>query len=263
MEFLGIAGIDSRRCNLLHLIETVGLDYHTHIEERVECKCPVLVDPAELGETPAYLVVHPGVAVTLKAVGHGTAEGAGRTQTFGVDLLHIDRLDGLKHIERSVACNQALICQVSSEYQTVSQRNELFQVDGQLEVIVVVLGDDVRAAEHIDLEVGAAGGVVLVVAGVIYNSGLELEMFSAILFGYGNHTVFNVYVVERTVVVVVETFVYCVSCLDAPVGDAASPAPVAVAELALEAGLDAEDVSAHEIEALAVCSNHIPVGIID
>ena len=77
-------------------------------------------------------------------------------------------------------------------------------------------------------------------------------MLAAVLLGFGDDPVAHVDVIQGKVVgAAAEPFVDGVAGLDVPIGQAGGPAPVAVAESTLEAGLDAEDVAAHQVQALS------------
>jgi hypothetical protein len=66
------------------------------------------------------------------------------------------------------------------------QGEELFVVDGQFEVVVAVAVsvsvEDVGRAVYEEFQVGALAGIVLVVAGVKDNAGLELQVGAAAFF---------------------------------------------------------------------------------
>ena len=237
----------------LHLLEAVRTDDHAHVEERVRGESPVLVDPAELDEGPAELQVGPCIAVALQAVIDRSADGAGGTETLGTDLLQVDGLDRGKHVERRVAGQQELGAEVRADDDALAQREELLDVDRHLEVAVVMLGDDIRRAVNVGLDVGAPGRVVLVVARVEDDAGLELQMLTAILLGGRNNVVLDVEVKEGEVVRGDQALVDGMPGADVPVGRAGSPAPVAVlAEFALEHQEGTEDVAAHQVEPLPV-----------
>ena len=147
-------------------------------------------------------------------------------------------------------------------------QRKLFEVDGKLEIMglgrivvyfvvllaPVILREDIRGTEHIDLQVGAPGRVVLMVPGVKYDTSLELEVASSVHFTFRNDVVPDI-LLEQGGRPVDQAFVLGAAGRDVPVGKTGRPAPFAVPEVALEAGHDPEDVTAHQEPSEAILRN--------
>ena len=152
---------------------------------------------------------------------------------------------------------------MGSEDQAVAQGEELLEVEGQLQVAVVMLRKDVRRPEDICLEVGPPGGVVLMVTGVVHHSCLDLEVASAFLLGLRDDPGLDVEVVERVVMAGYQALVLCMPGADIPECKPAGPTPVAFAEAALQAGLDAEYIPSHEVETAPHVGDRIELGYVE
>ena len=139
---------------------------------------------------------------------------------------------------------------MSAPDDAVGDREELLQVEGQLEVGARAF-EEGGSAEHVKFDVGAAVRVVLVVAGVVDDAALELKVLSAEGLVLGDDSEVNVGLVEGGEAVVDAGGVLGVARTEVVVGDAAGPAEgtVVSADLALQAAHDAENVALHQVPA--------------
>ena len=83
-----------------------------------------------------------------------------------------------------------------------------------------------------------------------------LQVLAAVFLRFGDDAVADIDVVQGACAVP-EPFVPGVSGHEVPVGDASGPAPVAVADVSLQAGHDAEDVTLHQEETEAVSGDGV------
>ena len=133
---------------------------------------------------------------------------------------------------------------------------ELLEMDGKLEVVVAFL-EEILRSEEIDFEVGAPRGVVFMVAGIVHDTGLEFDVPAAQGLVGIDDAVVHVQVVQGRGLG--DVVVAGRPGLERSVGKAAGPTPVALPDLSLQAGHDAEEIPLHQVESEAVAGDGIQI----
>ena len=245
----GIERVEFTACSCvgsLLLLETIGLDYLSHIEEGVEGNVEVLVDEAEVDDAPAELGVEPCHAVADDTIAVDTTHRGVTAKALGVNLAEEEGVEVIDEVVGYLARELGLYAETVGEGELILPYGYVLAThEGEAQVAVSLAVDDVGGTYEGGFDVDAAGGVAIVVAGVVDESGLELEHIAAMGFVVADEACIAVHLVEGVLsIIALEVYV---AGHDVIVAETCGPVQVAC-DAALHAGDEAELVAAHPVE---------------